>query len=687
MYSERGAAGRRYDDPYATRPLAVREIADRPLELPHLDGVRRSRADSRPPRQGTSLGLYIVLAVLLVAILGAGGGLYYLDRTYQGKIYPNVTVQGLNVGELSPQQAEAALRARYGTFLQRPVTLTYGERTWQPTTDDVGMKFDFAGAIQAAYRAGRSNGLIENLQEVYAIWQNGLELPIHVTFDQNTLRTYVAGATAELEQPPEDAQLWLAGTSVTTRPARVGRQVLVDPTVQELSAALTTFTPQTIALHTRELAPRLSDAAVAQGKQQVAAMLQGPLTLGVEDKTYVWTPAELALMLDIARVPNDAATDRFEVTLNRYLVERRVRSIADETGRGSVNPRVAWNDGDLKIIKPGKTGLRLDEDQATAAILAGIREPNRVLALPVREVQPQVTEANLHSLGIREIVSVGRSDFTGSATYRIHNIGIGMNTLNGILLAPGEEFSFNQNIGSIDAKNGYVEGYAIIQNRTQLEFGGGICQDSTTLYRAAFWAGLPITERWGHSFYISWYDKYGLAGYGDGAGMDATIFTGGPDLKFANDTGNWLLLQSTSNPRTGVAEIVFYGTKLDRTVALTRKIYDRVPAPTEPQFVADVKQPQGSRRQSDHARGGMTIDVFRVITENGVQRPPERFQTKFRAWPNIFVYNPADLGPDGKPLFTPGTPPAEQPAPTPGSEQPAPPGAVPEVPQPAPTNG
>jgi vancomycin resistance protein YoaR len=690
MYPERGRVGRRLDDPHATRPLPVREIADRSLDLPHIERPRRARSTSRPPRGGAGAGVYVVLGVLLVLVLSAGGGLYYLDRSYEGRIYPNVTVQGIDVGELSPQQAEAALRARYGAFLQQPVTLSYGDQSWQPTIADVGIAFDFKGAIDDAYRAGRGHGLIENLREVYAIWQNGLELPVYVSFDQNKLRAYVASATASLEQAPIDAQLRLDGTSAVTTPARTGRQVLVDQTVQDLSAALMTFKPQNVALRTRDLPPRLDDAAVAAGKAKLEAMLQGPLTLKGENTEYVWEPGELALMLNLARIPQGDGTDLFDVSLNRYQVDRRIRKIADETGRGSVNPRVAWNNGDLKITKLGKPGIRLDEAAAEAMIFSAIGGADRTLALPLREVQPQVTEANLHQLGINELVSVGRSDFTGSAEYRINNIGVGMNILNGILIAPGEEFSFNDNIGSIDARNGFVEGYAIIQNRTQLEFGGGICQDSTTLFRAAFWAGLPFTEWHNHSFYISWYDKYGLGEYGNGPGMDATIFTGALDLKFVNDTGNWLLMQSFSNPRTGVAEVALYGTKPNRTVELTRKVYDRVPAPSQPQFVTDAKQPRGTVKQSDTARGGMSIDVYRIITENGVRKQPDLFRTKFKSWPNIFVYNPADMGPNGRPLFMPGAAPGAQPAPqpTPQPEQqaPPPPGAEaqPAAPQPAP---
>ena len=680
FYPPRGPADRRLHDPYATQPLPVHEIIDRQLELPPPGGaVALPRATRRrAPNPVGAIILNILAILLVVVLLGAGGALYYLDRTYQGKIYPNISVHGVPVGELTPDEAEAALRARYERFLSQPVTLTYGDRSWQPTPAELGISFDFVGAVAEAYRAGRGNGLIQNLQAILAIWQNGLDLPLRTSFDQRAMQQYVAALRPALEQAPVDAQLILDGTTVRTQPAQIGRQVLVDETVQDLTAALRTFTPQTVVVRTRELRPRLSDAAVADAQARIEAILQGPLTLTVEQKEYVWPVEDLALMLDIARVPVDDATDRIAVELNRYQVERRVRRIADETGRGSVNPRVAWNNGDLQIIKPGKPGVRVDEEQARDLILSAITGQQRVLALPVREVAPQVTEANLHQLGINELVAVGKSDFTGSAAYRIHNIGTGMQILNGILIAPGEEFSFNENIGSIDARNGFVEGYAIIQNRTQLEFGGGICQDSTTLFRAAFWAGLPITERWGHSFYINWYDKYGLGPYGNGPGLDATIFTGGPDLKFVNDTGHWLLLQAWSDPRSGVAQIELYGTKLDRRVEITHRIYDRIPAPTEPVYVADPKQPRGTIKQTDRARGGMTIDVYRTIIENGVRREPELFRTTFKPWPNIYTVNPADLGPDGRPHIQPPSPVPEQPT--------ADPNAQPQ-PTPVPSNG
>jgi hypothetical protein len=153
--------------------------------------------------------------------------------------------------------------------------------------------------------------------------------------------------------------------------------------------------------------------------------------------------------------------------------------------------------------------------------------------------------------------------------------------------------------------------------------------------------------------------------------LDATIFTGGPDLKFVNDTGSWLLIQTFSDPKTGLAEVALYGTKPDRQVYLTREVYNRIPAPTNPEFIPDPKQPRGWIKQSDTARGGMTIDVYRTVVENGVEKPPELFRTKFRAWANKYLVNPADMGPDGRPSIW-STTPEPPPPPAPEQQQPAP---------------
>ena len=157
------------------------------------------------------------------------------------------------------------------------------------------------------------------------------------------------------------------------------------------------------------------------------------------------------------------------------------------------------------------------------------------------------------------------------------------------------------------------------------------------MFRAAFWAGLPITERHAHPFYISWYDDYSFPNE-SGPGMDATIFTGVLDLKFLNDTGHWLLMEASVDEGAQVLTVRLYGTKPDRTVvAKGPEITQIIPAPSEPVYVNDDKLPAGTVKQTDTARRGMDIAVYRVITEQGVQKTPETFFTRFKAWPNVFA--------------------------------------------------
>lgn len=611
----------------------------------------------------------IVKWLLLIALLSGGvvvGGMLYFERSYAGRILPNVTVHGVPVGSLTREEARAKIEAHFAPFLAQPVMLTYSGRTWTPTLAELGAELAIDEAVDKAVAVGRGHDLFTNLQQIGAVWQRGLELPLHLSIDQDALQRYLLERVAEVERPAVDARLVLHGTTVRVEPSAVGRQVLVNDTLHEIVAALQDLNPDTIALRTRTLEPALRDDAAIVAQDQIAALLAGPITLLIDGRPFVWSLDELARMVRVERIP-DPAGDRLVVSVDHELVRAKIREIGDATEVKGTYPRLNWNDGRLEIFQEGKPGRRIDEEQVFAAVLDALTKPaeQRTVTVAFREIPPPITAANLDQLGITTLIGVGRSDFTGSAAYRVTNIQAGMRLLHGVLIAPGEEFSFNQTIGRIDSSNGFVEGYAIIQNRTQLEWGGGICQDSTTVFRAAFWAGLPITERWGHSFYISWYDRYAFGPYGDGPGMDATIFTGGPDLKFLNDTGGWILIQTLVDTRRHLAEVRLYGPDTGRKVLLEGPIItNRTPPPAEPVYVASPDRPVGQPRQSDTARGGMDILFTRIVLgPDGKEIERRQFVTRFKPWPNIFEYNPADLGPDGKPLPTPTPPPEELPPP------------------------
>jgi len=608
-----------------------------------------------------------LLFVLFSSVALIVGGWLYLDRFYSGRVFPNVSIQGVPVGSLTREEARAAIEARFASFLAQPVILTYSGRTWTPTLAELGVTLAIDEALDAALAVGHSDNLFTNLQQISAIWQQGSEIPLRLLIDQDVMQRYLLARVAEVEQPALDARLVLHGTTVEVMPGTVGRQVLVAETLQEMLAALQDLNPDTVALRTRTLEPSLRDDAAFAAQDQIATILAGPVTFIIGNRPFVWSLDDLVHLIRVERV-SDPAGDRLEVQIDRNLAMERIIALGDATEVKGTNPRLNWNEGKLEIFQEGKPGRRIDEEQTLAAVLDVLNKPadQRTITVKFREIPPPVTADNLDQLGITTLLGVGRSDFTGSAPYRITNIQAGMRLLHGILIAPGEEFSFNQTIGRIDSSNGFVEGYAIVQNRTQLEWGGGICQDSTTVFRAAFWAGLPITERWGHSFYISWYDRYAFGPYGDGPGMDATIFTGGPDLKFLNDTGGWILMQTLVDTRRNLAEVRLYGPETGRKVLLEGPVItNRTPPPTEPVYVAVPERPVGQPRRSDKARGGMDIHFTRIVLgPDGKEIERREFVTRFKPWPDIFEYNPADLGPDGKPLPTPTPPSQSEPLPT-----------------------
>lgn len=548
-----------------------------------------------------------VLVLLLISAIGMSS-LMAFEHVFATRIYPHISIQGLAVGTMTQPEAVAALQDHYAEFLQRPVMLSYADRVWTPTLGDLGMQLDIEGAVQQALLSARHRERTETWRAVAAVGVYGLDIPLQVQIDEQALQHYLLTHLGEVEQAPHDAQLLLDGTRPVVIVAQPGTQVLIDATMQDIVGAVQSLVSQPVAVRTRALWPVLDDTAVATAEQSVRTLLQAPLVLTARDETWEWGVEDIARLIQIDRVPNPEGTgDKVVVRLNDGVIRQHMAWYAMQTRDGGVYPRVDWNGGSPVVYRAGRPGSQINVEQATALVLESLWTPNRVLTLPFEEVHVP-TQADLPNLGLNGLISVGRTSFEDSEDYRVTNIVAGMRLLHGILLAPGDEFSFNETIGSIGPENGFVQGYAIVNDRTRLEWGGGICQDSTTLFRAAFWAGLPITERWNHSRYIRWYDDFGYGEYGDGPGIDSTIFLGGPDLRFVNDTGAWILIQTHADTKNEIAEVWFIGTRGGRTV--------------------EFDGPRISYR-----RGGfMDVAFTRIIKQDGVEVRRKTYWSTFEPW-------------------------------------------------------
>lgn len=576
----------------------------------------------------------------MLSLLLLGGAIlllpYSLNLIAPDTALTGVNVQGQPVTGMDAQNIEVLLRERYAAFLQQPISLVFAGQTWQPSLSDLGARLDTEAVTAAAMAAGRRGDPFSRLRELWVLWREGLELSPHVVVDQQDLQAYLLSLAPQIERPPQDAALSLAEARVVGTPASSGLQLLADATANDILLALRNLQPQAVAVRTRMLEPSVGDNALLEAQGQAVAILAQPIEMRRGEQRWVWAPERLAELLAVQ--PLDG---RLALEVDQERLARAVEGLAQLVDSGTAEPRLRFEDGALRIVEEGRPGWRLRQEEASAQIAALLLRSvttTRTLELPGDQLLPLITAESLPKLGITTLVAEGRSSFSGSAAYRITNIRAGARRMDGVLIAPDEEFSFNRQLGEVDAANGFVEGYAIIGNRTQLEWGGGVCQVSTTVFRSAFWAGLPISERHAHAFYISWYDRFGLGPNGDGQGLDAAIYTGVADLKFVNDTGSWLLLQTVMDEANQVLTVRLYGAAPTRQVQLAGPLVsNQVRAPGEPVYVDDPSLPAGTLRQTDVARSGRDITVERIILEDGVEVSREIFLTRFRAWPDIFV--------------------------------------------------
>jgi vancomycin resistance protein YoaR len=640
-------------------------------------------------------GLWRWLAVILATFaLAAVGTVLAFGRAYDGQIVQNVTIRGLLVSGLGPEEARAALRERYADMLQAPLTLTFGERSWAPTAEEVGFQIAIDAAVDRAFAVGRGPDALANLLERGTLLSAGREIPLAVTLDAQRLTAYLAARVDELAVVPQDATLSIVEGQVITTPSASGRAISVEGIDATIRPGLLALEPQSVELTARELLPAMNEDGMAKTQARLETLLAQPATIQIGEEVRTWTPAELGALVRIERVA-EAAGVKLEATLVSQPIAAWLAELAPALERAPVEPRLRWREGAVQISEPGTDGARLDQAAALTQITDALWQGQGQIAVGLSAVPPAIRPETLATLGIVELVAEGRSDFSGSAAYRVQNIRAGAAQMEGVLLAPGEEFSFNEHVGAINASNGFTEGYAIIQGRTQLEWGGGVCQVSTTVFRAAFWAGVPITERNQHSFRISWYEVY------EPIGMDAAIFTGpgGYDFRFVNDTGSWLLMQTEVDLRRSRLTVRLYGTRPDREVIQTGpELTNERPAPQEPRYVADPELPPGAIRQTDTKRGGMDVRIGRIVRQNGQILYRDTFLSRYQPWPDIYALGPGAtpptptpaatdpaLAPTGQPEGVPvDMPPATQDTPitTPDaglSEQPQPTPAPPEA--------
>ncbi len=569
--------------------------------------------------------------LLVVLILASASTVAFYEYLFQGRIYPGVNALGFELGGLRPEDTERLLPQEIEPYLKEPLILRHEDRTWFVTPKELGARFDTRAMATAAYQVGRGESLLDNLSDQLHALRFGRSIERIIAFDEDVALSYLSQLASQVDSPARDAGLILRDSEVEATPSRVGWKLEIAATWERIRPLIATFRGGEVELVVREIPPLIPD--VSEAKARLERMIGSPLILTYLDaegssqpavkRRWILSPTDIVDMLTFRQVQCDGQI-KVEVGLDRSKLEALMQQIAHEIERPPVRARFEFDEatGKLKPIVHSRWGRALDVEAAVRLIEDKAAAEGREISLPVLPIKPLVAEEDADKLGIKELVSEGTTSFTNWPKERAHNIRLAASKFHGLVIPPGEVFSFNENLGEVSKEAGYEEWYTIFPEETRMAVGGGICQVATTCFRAAFWGGYPILERHPHAYRVYRYEPP--------LGLDATVFQPRIDLKFVNDTPYHILIEAGVEKDTLVFR--FYSTSIGRKVEMEGPIVENEVPHGPPIYEEDPTLPKGTIKQVERARNGMDVTIYRVIKQGGKVVKREKFFSRYKPW-------------------------------------------------------
>jgi vancomycin resistance protein YoaR len=587
-------------------------------------------------------GMFFVISVL--------GLLVVYQNQYAGKVLPGVSVSGIPLSGMTPEQAAMLLAAQYtfdedAIFTFRDPT---SERFWQLTAGDLGVRFDADATLAAAMQAGRQEAPLDNLLTQASQWLNGLAIAPVVVYDQADAFQQLSAIAAEINQTAASGSLELISGQVSQTTGQIGRTLDIPATLAKLNQSLQTLsTGAEIELVISETQPEIG--GVNETSSKVQAALSAPMTLITDDGTAAATPVgpwtistdQLSALLKIDQHANGDGTERYDVSVDMEPFRPYLETLAPALKTQPTDARFHFNDttGQLELLKAGVGGRTMNIDQTLANLEEKVFNPtDRTVQIAYDYVQPRYhNNITAAELGIKELVVEASTYYSGSPDNRRQNIAVGTALYDGIVIGPGEEFSFNSWLGELSEEAGFTEGNVIFGGRTVSGIGGGICQVSTTIFRAAFYGGYTIIERNAHPYRVGYYEQNSAPGF------DAAIWTPERDFRFQNDTPYHLLIEAEVFPATNTLQFRFYSTKTDRQVEIKAPIIKNQEPARETLYESNPDLSPGQIVQVDYAAEGADVTVQRIIRDaQGNILKEDSIYTHYLPWGAIYQVAPGD---------------------------------------------
>lgn len=504
------------------------------------------------------------------------------------------------------------------------LTLVWEEKKYTLAAKRIDLEYRNQKTAQRAWKLGRKGGIIQASQDKWKAITRGVNLPHSISLDSEKLDAEIAGIATSLSIPAVEPALNIKNNKVSVNPGKNGQDVDRNVLKEKILQAFA-YGKQANLIPVNKLTPQLSEDQVEILKVRAEKILGKKLEITFERETFTYPQQDLVTILGA------------EDFILPEKAQALISGLASAVNRQPQNAKFEFAEGKVKEFTPAKDGIKVNEEEALKKLVGAVKklvETEEKIAtskLPVAATKPETANQDVNNLGINELIGRGESVYRGSIPGRIHNLSLAASRLNGILIKPGEEFSFNKNVGDISQATGYRQAYVIKEGKTILDDGGGVCQTSTTFFRAALNAGLPILERHQHSYRVSYYE------IGTKPGYDAAIYLPHIDLRLKNDTSGHILIQTKNDRQNAKLIFEFYGTNDGRRAEiLNYRQWDARPSPPD-LYQDDPTLPAGTTKQIEKGVPGLKTAFDYKVTRGGETIFEKTFYSNFRPWQAVYL--------------------------------------------------
>jgi len=586
--------------------------------------------------------LLSIVIIFFIMLFLAAAAYASFDYIYQAKIYPGIYIGEYPLGGLSKNQALNLLNKQIDNINQKGINFKFGEHSAALMPQIASIEGDFAyqlinfdaeKTIDKIFAVGRNKSFFYNLNDKIRTLIFKKNYPVIFSLDEKEIISILENNFSTFYIPPTDAKLTYRESysppyiKFSIADENAGRTIEYARAIGELKNELSRLDRTPIGLSSQTAYPKIYKRDCLNIETEADRILnQAPLTLKYAESKWRVEKKDLAAWLTLQSESDDKTGKKIIVGLDRQAVADYLeKTVAPDINQAPKDAKFEIKDGRVTEFQASEDGIELNAEASLQKIAYELlADNNSLIELATRPLKSKLTTSDINDMGIKEIIGTGESNFSGSPQNRRHNIAVGADTLNGIIIKPDEEFSLVGTLGEIDKESGYLPELVIKDGKTVPEYGGGLCQIGTTMFRTALGTGLPITMRRNHSYRVSYYEP---------AGTDATIYDPWPDLKFINDTGNSILIQSRIEGDKLYFD--FWGTPDGRVATRTYPVINNIVRPGPTKIIETLDLEPGQKKCTEHAHNGADA-YFDYTVAYSDKNPPAELKSKEQI-------NPEDL--------------------------------------------